>query len=105
MEEMDRRMRDLEEWRRAVDMWRGGVDSKVDAFRRELQNNTQATREAREEAKEGHKVALSVKQDTAELVELFHASKVNLAILKVIGWLLGTVGAVLGGLAAWKHWP
>lgn len=100
-----RRLQELETWRRAVEMWRGAVDSQVDLFRAELRSNSQTTREAREEAKEGKLIAQSVKGDTAELVRLFQAAKVNLAILKGIGWVLGVVATAIGGFAAWKHWP
>ncbi len=78
-----------------TDGWRRTISIRMDAFDRQLADNTKATEE--------------VKKNTAEMLAVFDSWKGAMKALEMIGRIakpLAYITSFLGGLvAAWVAWP
>lgn len=76
----------MDERLRLLEIWKEQAELRFERLNNELRDNTLMT--------------AAVKKDTAELVQLFKASKVNLGILK---WIAGIAAALLALYQGVKH--
>jgi hypothetical protein len=82
-----------------LDHWRKGIDNRLDVLEEKLAENTDAT--------EGVKAQMqSVKDDTAELVQILNSWKGAMRVFDFVGKLAKPIGAVVTFcLALWAAWP
>lgn len=82
----------MEERLRALERWREQAETRFHQLTNDLRANTTMT--------------ASVKADTAQLVDLFKASKVNLSIIKWAAGVGAAIAAIYGAVyTAFRHFP